>query len=700
MLARISYSQELKFVTALYAFVFFFGFATAVTAQGPKVLENKPNDSRLKPVKDLDGYFPFDPPASKQEWLERKKLLQTQVKVALGLFPEPTRTPLNAVVFGKSDQGDYTVEKVFFESMPGYYVTGSLYRPKSPTGKCPAVLCPHGHWANGRFYDAGEANAKNLVKEGGESDVEAARNHIQARCVHLARMGCVVLQYDMIGYADSVQVSFDLAHRFAKQRPDYNSDSGWGFFSPQAEQHLQSIMGLQSWNSVRALDFLETLPDVDKDQFAVTGASGGGTQTFLLAAIDDRIKVSFPAVMVSTAMQGGCTCENCCLLRVTTGNVELAGLFAPKPQGVTAANDWTKEMRTKGYPQLQKLYELLGAKDKLTFVDRTEFGHNYNQVSRTALYQWLAKHFGLKGSIKEKPFTRLSGKELTVWGGKYKKPAEDPAFERNLLSWWRKDSDAILEKMSSDSDKYPRFLKDAYAGVIQRQKPAAKDVTYETTYKKDHGDYFVIGGPVRNQRFSEEFPAVFVHPRKWDGRVVILTSEQGKNALFKDENQPTELVKNLVDSGVSVVGVDLLFQGEFTDGKIVTTTRRVKNPREAAAYTFGYNHTLFAQRAHDLANLITVLANHEREPKSMTLVGLDQTGAVCAAALTIDASSIDRLVITDQAKAALGVDDIHSPYFLPGAGKYKGVEGMLIASGVKTSSVKKIDAETLKDLRD
>src|SRR5690606_38873375 len=118
----------------------------------------------------------------------------------------------------------------------------------------------------------------------------------------------------------------------------------------------------------------------DPDRVAVTGASGGGTQTFILAAIDDRVDLAFPAVMVSTAMQGGCTCENCSLLRVGTGNIEFAALFAPKPQGMTAADDWTKEMETKGFPELQRLYAMLGAEENVMLLSATQFGHNYNYV--------------------------------------------------------------------------------------------------------------------------------------------------------------------------------------------------------------------------------------------------------------------------------------------------------------------------------
>ena len=104
---------------------------------------------------------------------------------------------------------------------------------------------------------------------------------------------------------------------------------------------------------MRSLDFLLTLPEVDSERIAMTGASGGATQTMLLAAIDDRVNLSFPCVMVSTAMQGGCTCENASLLRINTGNVEFAALFAPKPQGMNTANDWTKELAVKGFPELQ-----------------------------------------------------------------------------------------------------------------------------------------------------------------------------------------------------------------------------------------------------------------------------------------------------------------------------------------------------------
>src|SRR5262249_40273009 len=155
----------------------------------------------------------------------------------------PPRTPLNPVVHGKIDRPEYTIEKVFFASYPGHYVTGNLYRPKSKADKVPAVLVAHGHWTNARLADFGDAAAKEQTKIGAEKTETSARFIHQAMCVQLARMGCVVFQYDMVGHSDSK----DIAHT-------------QGFLDAEAELRLQSFMGLQTWNSIRALDFVLSLP--------------------------------------------------------------------------------------------------------------------------------------------------------------------------------------------------------------------------------------------------------------------------------------------------------------------------------------------------------------------------------------------------------------------------------------------------------
>src|SRR5262245_20714409 len=234
------------------------GFGLAVVlAFADEPNEKPPEDSRLKVIRHLDDPTPFEPKfKDKTECEKRRADLRNQVLVANGLWPMPEKTPLKPVIHGKIDRDDYTVEKVFFASYPGHYVCGHLYRPKGKSGKLPAVLNPHGHWANGRFYDVGEQEITDQIKQGAEKTIMSARYPLQAKCVHLARMGCVVFLYDMIGYADSQQI------------PDRS-----GFTDAEAELRLQSFMGLQTWNSIRALDFLLSLPDVDPQRIGVTGAS-------------------------------------------------------------------------------------------------------------------------------------------------------------------------------------------------------------------------------------------------------------------------------------------------------------------------------------------------------------------------------------------------------------------------------------------
>ena len=372
-------------------------------------------DSRLGKPKDLNGYFPFNPPASKDGWNDRSRRVREQMMVATGLWPLPEKTPLNPVIHGKIERDGYTVEKVFFASMPGHYVSGNLYRPTAKAeGKRPGVLSPHGHWKDGRFYDAGEAEAKKQISQGAEKTIESARYPLQARCAQLARMGCVVFHYDMIGVADSKAI----AHRE-------------GFTDAEAEFRSQSFMGLQTWNSIRALDFILSLDDVDAKRIAVTGASGGGTQTFMLCAIDDRPSVAFPAVMVSTAMQGGCVCENCSHLRVGTGNVEFAALFAPKPLAMSGANDWTIDIEKKGLPELKKLYKVLDAEDNVAAKCFSEFGHNYNQVSREYMYAWFNQHLlHQKGEVAEAPFKPVPPEELSVYDDKHPRPKDERFRQR------------------------------------------------------------------------------------------------------------------------------------------------------------------------------------------------------------------------------------------------------------------------------
>lgn len=658
----------------------------AVQAKGPRVLPpgKLPEDTRLAPLKDLNGDFPFQVPATAEDWRKRADRVRRQMLVSQGLYPLPAKTPLNPVIHGKVDRDDYTVERAYFESFPGFYVTGSLYRPKGKSVLLPGVLCPHGHWADGRFHDAGEKAVEEQFKNGGEKYMENGRSPLQARCVQLARMGCVVLHYDMIGYADSTQISFDIAHRFAKQRPEMNTADNWGLFSPRAEAHLQSVMGLQSYNSIRALDFLSSLPDVDPQRIGVTGASGGGTQTFMLVGMDARPAVAMPAVMVSTKMQGGCTCENASCLRIRTGNVEFAGLFAPKPLGMTAAKDWTDEMRTKGFPELQQLYKLLGVPERVMLHERLEYGHNYNLPSREAMYAWFNKYLrlGVDEPIVEREFKRLSTEQMTVWDERHPKPIGGDDFERRLLRHWHEDSQQQLARLvPRDASGLDRF-REVYGGAIDtligRSLPATGDVEYEQTSKADRGSYLEMPGLLKNGPRDEQLPVSFLHPKNWNQSVVIWIDSAGKAALYQEDGSLRGEVQRLLDGGHSVVGLDLIGQGEFLpDGKPIDKTRGVDNPREAAAYTLGYNDSLFAQRVHDVLTAVAFVRDHDSKPARVSLIGLGEAGAWVAAARAQAGDVVHRAAIDTSGFRFSAVEDLRDPRFLPGGAKYGDLPGML-----------------------
>ena len=620
-------------------------------------------DARLHSLRDLDHPVSFDPTfKTANDWKLRAASLREQTLVAEGLWPLPERTPLNAVVHGKIDRDGYTIEKVFFASYPGHYVSGNLYRPKDRTGKLPAVLSPHGHWANGRMYEATDADAKASLANGGESTENGARYPLQARCAMLARMGCIVFMYDMVGVADSTQID----HRA-------------GFTDADAILRLQSFMGLQTWNSIRALDFITSLDDVDASRIAVTGASGGGTQTFILGAIDDRPAVEFPAVMVGQDMQGGCICENAPLLRIDTNNIELTGTFAPKPLGMTAANDWTREMETVAYPKLQKVYGLFHAQ-KNVLGRHFSFPHNYNQVSREMMYNWLNDHLklGRPSPVKELPFDPVPPSELSVYDHEHPRP-KDSATANALRKTMREMSDHQLDAIWTKSpDKYRDTVRVALKKMIADDLPRGDKVEYtfinaRTTSKNCIAEFSVLSRAGAN----EVVPQLRLLPQNWNGQIVIWSESDGKSALLDKEGNPTGEAAYLVGRGNMVVSADLFLTGESKLAAAPSTrpANIVSSNQTYAGFIYGYNRSTLANRAHDL---LTVIAFCKATPgvKRMDLVGAGEVAVATLIAKAIANESIDRTTLDMAGFDFDRITDSLDPQMLPGALKYGGVNGI------------------------
>jgi len=375
---------------------------------------------------------------SADAWRARRDEIRRQILLAAGLYPEFDRPPLKSEVFGKVDGDDYTIERVALETLPGFYLSGSLYRPKGKTGPYPAILSPHGHWKEGRYTQEKDGN-------------------LPARGITFARLGFVCFMTDMVGYGDFKQ----LPHKF--------DDAVW----------LQGLLGLQTWNSLRAMDFLTALPDVDPKRIGVTGASGGGTQTFLLTAVDDRVACAAPVNMVAAEFQGGCSCENAPFLRIGLNNVEIAAATAPRPLLLIAATgDWTKTVPMLEGPALERTYEALGVKERFRAVQFTA-PHNYNQNSRETVYAWMQRwlqngHDAPR--IEEPPVPPVKKEDLVVWTDEHKLPSnavDAEGLKKALRDRVTAQLESLRPKDAASLKRYRDLMEPAWRTLLTVRPPAA-----------------------------------------------------------------------------------------------------------------------------------------------------------------------------------------------------------------------------------
>jgi len=328
----------------------------------------------------------------KATWEKRAALIRQGIITGGEFTHLPSKNPLKPIVHSKRVYAGYTVENVAFESFPGFFVTGNLYRPTRVKSSYPAILSPHGHSSDpktmGRFHES-----------------------VQKRCATLARLGAIVFTYDMLGYGESDQG----IHQVPQVHP--------------------KALTLQINNGRRAIDFLLSLPKVDPKRLGVTGESGGGTQTILLTALDKRIAVSVPVVMVSAHFFGGCNCESGMPVhksaRHQTSNVEIAALAAPRPLLlVSDGKDWTKNTPAVEFPYVQNIYKYYGKENLAQNVHLPDEGHDYGSSKRQAAYAFLVKHLNLdpnqvkktNGLFDESFVTVEDRPKLLAWDAQHPKP--------------------------------------------------------------------------------------------------------------------------------------------------------------------------------------------------------------------------------------------------------------------------------------
>ena len=334
-------------------------------------------------------------------WEQRADVIRKGIIEGMHLAKMPDiQGNFNTLIRSPRSLDGYIVENIAIESFPGFYVTGNLYRPASDQGKWAAILSPHGHWSQPEDYGR-------------------YREDVQRRCATLARMGAIVFAYDMVGYGECDQVTHD----------------------------IPIALLLQTWNSRRVLEYLLSRPDVDPDRIGMTGASGGGTQTFILTAIDDRIKASAPAIQVSAHFFGGCVCESGMPIHKSpnhqTNNVEIAALCAPRPLLlISDGGDWTRNTPRVEYPYIQRVYSLYNAEHKLENVHHPGEKHDYGYTKRAPMYMFMAHHLQLNtynvnfdGGVLEDFITILPTEELKVFSPANQKPENALQGDKAVLTY-------------------------------------------------------------------------------------------------------------------------------------------------------------------------------------------------------------------------------------------------------------------------
>lgn len=297
-------------------------------------------------------------PATVQEWESQRPALRQRLLESLGLNPLPPRTPLNARIVRVVERGDYEIEHLVFESHPGFLVTANVYRPTQIAGRLPAVVCPTGHWQHAKMEPV-----------------------VQSRCIGLAKLGFVALVYDPFGQGE---------------RAVPGNEHG---------QNLRAVLvgrcnlSYMVWDTMRAIDYLETRPDVDASRIGVTGASGGGLNTLYASAIDERIAVSVP---VAYYFEFGeflslgawhCPCNHVPGVLSFADTTRLAALIAPRPLMIVCGTRdalFPIEGARQAFREVQQIYRLYGAEDRVHLLE-VDAPHDYNQPMREGMYGWMSR---------------------------------------------------------------------------------------------------------------------------------------------------------------------------------------------------------------------------------------------------------------------------------------------------------------------
>jgi cephalosporin-C deacetylase-like acetyl esterase len=548
-------------------------------------------------------------PPDAETWRVRRPDVDRAFRKAIGLDPLPERTPLNPRVTSRLDRGDYIIENLLFDSRPGFPVSANLYRPKAPaTGKRPGIVCPIGH-----YLSAGKTHPD-----------------IQSRCIKLTRMGFLVLVYDAIGQGERM-LSGNIHH-----------EAGYALL-PLGE----AIAGWMVWDTMRGIDYLLSLPEIDPDRIGVTGNSGGGLNTLFTAAIDHRVRA---AVVVGYTFEfnnwikwagAHCTCNHLPGLFRAMEWFEIAGLVAPRAlMMIHGENDDTFPIggaRRAGY-NTEALYALLGLRDRVRFAELPRLPHAYSRPYRETMYGWMARHLLAQGNgdpIPEGDLETLPEKDPRLFSD----PSGSviPRAPTVVELARRKALDALARLPAQRTGAARESLSDWLRALAAPPEERPHNLVPEVVHKTQ-----VKGGRLEKLAFASEdgeyLPALLWLPERpaSPSRTVILVDSRGKGAVAE-----SGLIEPQLEAGFSVFAVDLRGRGE-TLGHF--------RPRWDTNFRLLANQNLFGRplagrRAFDLVRAIDYLrVRKELAGADVAVVGVGDD-AVPAVIATVTDSRIRRVAL-------------------------------------------------------
>ncbi len=468
-------------------------------------------------------------PASRAAWAAQRKSVEAALRRALRPWPE--KTPLNAQVTGRAERDGYTLENVVFESLPGFHVPANVYIPTGVERPMPAVIVTAGHaMADGKNYDLYRTGQLGLV-----------------------RQGFIVLAYDPIGQGE-------------RRRRGYAHTLGWNAFMVG-----HTILGYMTWDTIRALDYLLTRPEVDPRRIGLTGNSGGGMNTFYTMPVEPRLTAAVSSCFTCSyhawLKDGGnhCICNHLPGIVREAEEFELIALCAPRPFLATnGAKDPIFPIRgTRGaIERARKVYAFHGAEKQVALFE-APLPHGWSQPMREACYGWMAKHLLGRGdgSPIAEPEIKLESK--TSKAIRCFKDGKFPEGTKTFAAILRAEAERLIAA-------YPpipggRATRKTWARALRERlwETLGGEPTPFAPKATSHGTFAWRGHTAERLTIQTEptleVPALLIRPAKAQGKApaAILLDDEGKTSV-----RNSQVARELLERGVAVLALDVRALGE------------------------------------------------------------------------------------------------------------------------------------------